>query len=85
MKNRATYLVLAFTPIIFSYLIGAYVDEVFGLCLLGLYLFVYRSFLDSKRLYNLGEISEVEFRKWWVPFYKSWWYPITHFRKLYLK
>lgn len=85
MKNRINYLLLAFSPVAIIYLVGTYIGQTLALCLLAIYLFAYRSFLDSKRLYELGEISEDEYLKWWVPLYKSWWYPITHFKKLYLK
>ncbi|MBO6535701.1 MAG: hypothetical protein JJ966_05720 [Balneolaceae bacterium] len=84
MKNRTQYLLLVFLPLVLLYFLGVYVSSTLALCLLAIYTFVYRSFLDSKRLYELGEISDDEFFKWWIPFYKSWWYPITHFKKLYL-
>lgn len=70
-------------PLIIIYFAGVNFGNDLGIILLLLYVFIYRSYLDSKRLYDIGEISVAEHRKWWIPFYKSWWYPFTNFKKLY--
>ena len=85
MKSRYTYLSLVILPLFVIYFIGVYYSSDLGILLLIFYVFIYRSYLDSKRLFDLGEITLEEYRKWWIPFYKSWWYPFKYFKKLYLK
>ena len=84
MKNKYIYILAEVTPIPINYLLFIYFDQVAGLLFLALYVFMYRSFIDSKRLYDLGKITKSEYKKWMIPFYKSYWYPVTHFKELYL-
>ncbi len=84
MKNKYIYLLFVLIPLIMTYLIFINYGNMIGLIFLGAYSLIYRPFIDSKRLFDLGEITRSDFNKWMIPFYKSYWFTITHFKKLYL-
>lgn len=84
MINKFVYILFISFPLIINYLVYIIYGDVIGLLFLGIYICVYRPFIDSKRLYELGEINRTEYNKWMIPFYKSYWFTITHFKKLYL-
>lgn len=56
---------------------------VVALWALAIFVFLYKPYFDSLRLYQLNEISLSEHKRWAIPFSQSYWYPITHFKKLY--
>lgn len=84
MSNKFVYLLLLVFPLVVNYFVFEYSGDTVGLLFLGFYLLVYRPFVDSFRLYELGEINEEEMQHWLIPFAKPFWYPITHFRALFL-
>ena len=84
MRSLPLYLLAILLPLVGIFALFQWVDNVVGFTVsLCVYAFLYRPFVDSLRLYRLGEISRDEFKKWFIPFGRSWWYAITHFKKLY--
>ena len=50
-----------------------------------IYLLLYRTYIDSLRLFQLEVISREEFYKWYIPFGKSWYYGLIYYKELYSK
>jgi|GEM_PF-1472418 len=84
MSNKLVYLLLLLFPLAINYYVFEYSGETVGFLFFGFYIAIYRPFVDSFRLFELGEITEDEMQRWVVPFSRSYWYPITHFRALFL-
>ncbi|MBO6795041.1 MAG: hypothetical protein JJ895_14110 [Balneolaceae bacterium] len=83
MGNKYVYLLLLFFPLGVNYFVFEFSGTTVGMLSLCFYLIVYRPYLDSFRLYELGEIDEDEMQNWLIPFSKAYWYPFTHFRSLF--
>lgn len=84
MRNKIVYLGLLLFPIGVNYFVFEFSSEFLAAAFLLFYICIYRPFIDSLRLYELGEISYEEFQDWLIPFAKPFWYPVTHFRMLFL-
>jgi hypothetical protein len=84
MSNKFVYLLLLLFPLVVNYFVFEFSGDTVGFLFLGFYLFLYRPFVDSFRLLELGEIGEEEMQNWLIPFAKPFWYPFTHFRVLFL-
>lgn len=70
-------------PLGVNYFVLEFSSEFLAISFLLFYLFLYRPFIDSSRLFEIGEITEDEFQNWLIPFAKPFWYPVTHFRALF--
>ena len=83
MRNKLIYIVLLLFPLVVNYFLFEFSSELLGGLFLLFYICFYRPFIDSSRLFEIGEITEDEFQSWLIPFAKPFWYPVTHFRALF--
>lgn len=85
MNNLYLYFLALIIPLPICYFLFDLVGVWEGIISLLLYVFIYRPYIDSLRLYQLGLINKEDQKKWFIPLHKAYWYPVTHFRSLYFK
>jgi len=84
MKNvlKSVYVYWLVILIPFAFVIGTFffVNKYYGICLLLLYVVVYRPLVDFGRLRAVNKVKGLRFWKMYLPFYH-----FKHFKQFYLK